>query len=268
MVTCLDIHRYLLSRFPEYEKNWHSLFVSRESMIGEQWQKIDARVFESDEAIDLYMDRCEKALQRFFVRLAECQYKQTRIRSDLAMLSSDRTVLENKLDYFQAELSRFSSALHGLPGVCYGGVKEITAIQKSMIRRYKSDDNYGKFLNTDYRDLVRFRFVYPNRLNILRVAHQFWEHFFDEIVYCKNYYLNPIATSKIRPYRGIHFLIIDKTGFPAEIQIVTAVREAVGILDHKLIYKADIHGVPKDYLTYIKTASMYANILDFENFMG
>ncbi|HYI41602.1 MAG TPA: hypothetical protein VE053_14930 [Allosphingosinicella sp.] len=252
-----------MQTMPDYSQAWLTYYSGRQKEIIDSWRRVDTRIGEAGPELEALVVTAEKHLQKLFVRVAERDHQNTQVRSDLGRLASNQAILEQKFAYFMNELSKFTATLHR-PSVLYGSVKELESLQDSAVRQYKTRGTGAKHLNTDYRDLVRFRLVCDSMHALLITCTQFWEFFFDNVISCKNYYFAPVANSKVRPYRGIHYLIIDRTGFPSEIQIISAVREAVGVLDHKLLYKSDTHGVPDDYVEYVTKSSMCSNLLDFE----
>ncbi|MBP2160358.1 MULTISPECIES: hypothetical protein [Asticcacaulis] len=242
---------------------WSDLYIARSEGIFQKWDDIDTACLLFDKGVELEALHAQKRLQRVLVRVAEKEPKSTKIRSDLSMLASDRPFLQGRFHDFEYRLGNFTASLHEtVRPIFYGNVKEIPSLQKSIIDNRKPMPTAAHRINTDYRDLVRFRFVASDISSLIRLCWELWDNFFDEIVLCKNYYLNPISIPSVRPYNGIHFIIVDADGFPAEVQIITAVREAIGILDHRIVYKADPRQVPHDFVNYISLGSMAAIIVD------
>jgi hypothetical protein len=87
------------------------------------------------------------------------------------------------------------------------------------------------------------------------------------VVRRRNYYLRPHEGSG-DPYRAVHFELQDEENWLVEVQVMTALREAVGLIDHSLVHKRSTAFLEARHERWLKDLSYAANILDAEWGLG
>jgi hypothetical protein len=144
----------------------------------------------------------------------------------------------------------------------YGGLKPETSL----------DANLGKLKHgtaarqrlRDTWDVVRFRVV-TRDLSLLRdVGIDIWQAYLDEIVRCRNYYLQPKGDSNLDSYRALHFEIEIVPQRWIELQVLTEARDLVGYLDYSVSFKMLLPPVSDGHLRWLQDFSLKANIFDYQ----
>ena len=243
-----------------YLNAWRKLYNHRSAEIFQLWLELDeARHFER---YDLEKESISSSanLQRYFSRVAERRLRRSQLRSDLSMLAAKKDLLQSKYNGGRTKIQSVLNSIHRKEVAFYGNVKNSNSI--FSLRHLANGVKKKDLLNIDYRDLVRYRIVCTNCSDIVYISIAFWENLFEKIAMCKNYYFSPLSKGVQRPYRGVHFLFVDGTGFPFELQIVSRYREAVGLLDHSIIYKPEKKIEMTQHISYLEAVSLYCNIIE------
>jgi Region found in RelA / SpoT proteins len=141
----------------------------------------------------------------------------------------------------------------------YGGVKAEQAILKK-IAPFKSNG-----VELDLWDVVRFRIVTPDLHGLFAVCSQLLGEFDPEVVRCRNYYLRPRDDDE---YRAVHFELRDEEDGFVEVQVMTALREAVGMVDHSLVRQRAMPFIDGQHQQWLKDLSRAANTIDSESKCG
>ena len=152
----------------------------------------------------------------------------------------------------QARLDRFlmSCPIYGTR--LYGGLKSREAIQRS-IRACRSGV-------PDLWDAVRFRIVAPDLGGLLVICRSLLEKF--DVDRVRNYYTRP-RQGVDDPYRAIHFEIRSAQVLFVEVQVMTALRDAVGVIDHALVHKRAAPFLNVEHRRWLLELSYAANVLDW-----
>jgi ppGpp synthetase/RelA/SpoT-type nucleotidyltranferase len=165
---------------------------------------------------------------------------------------------ERALRSYQRVSERLEKFLSGrrLPVVgVYGGVKGEQAILKK-IASYKANG-----ADLDLWDVARFRIVTPDLQALFSVGSHLLDEFEAAVVRRRNYYLRP-REGPNDPYRAVHFELQDEEGWFVEVQIMTALRDAVGMVDHSLVRKRSTAFIDAQHEQWLKDLSHAANLLD------
>lgn len=145
-----------------------------------------------------------------------------------------------------------------VPGIgFYGGLKA----REAIVEKIAPFESNGAEL--DLWDVVRFRIVTPNLQGLFTVCSQLLAEFDAEVVRCRNYYLHP-REGNDDPYRAVHFELRDEEDGFVEIQVMTALREAVGIVDHSLVRKRSTAFIDVQHKRWLMDLSHAANMIDAE----
>ncbi len=140
----------------------------------------------------------------------------------------------------------------------YGGIKAERSIAAKIALYHK-----GGPLDLD--DLVRFRFVLEGLNDMSVLCRCFAENF--DIRRCRNYYGQPRLGAD-DPYRAIHFGIFTLEGILIEVQVQTALREAVGLADHSLVLKKSVDYISRQHCEWLRNISFVANVVDCERILS
>jgi ppGpp synthetase/RelA/SpoT-type nucleotidyltranferase len=139
----------------------------------------------------------------------------------------------------------------------YGGVKA----EEAILKKIAPFESSGAEL--DLWDVVRFRIVTPDLHGLFAVCAQLLGELDPEVVRRRNYYLRP-REGDGDPYRAVHFELRDEEGWFVEVQVMTALREAVGIIDHSLVRKRSTLFIDAQHEQWLKDLSHTANMIDAE----
>lgn len=161
--------------------------------------------------------------------------------------------------YQQARLE-FERFLHAgtVPGVrLTGGVKDPATMRRKIAAR---EDGGG---GLDLWDNVRLRMTVPDLDGVLTLGRGLVRTFGRRIVRVRNYYVEP-RKGPDDPYRAIHFEVRGDDGQCVEMQVMTARREAIGVIDHALVCRRDVPFLDAGHERWLRELSQTANIMDAE----
>jgi hypothetical protein len=145
-----------------------------------------------------------------------------------------------------------------VPGIgFYGGLKT----QEAIVEKIASFKSNGAEL--DLWDVVRFRIVTPDLHGLFTVCSQLLGEFDSEVVRRRNYYLRPRERFD-DPYRAVHFELREEADRFVEIQVMTSLREAVGMVDHSLVRKRSTAFIDAQHKRWLMDLSHAANMMDAE----
>ncbi len=143
----------------------------------------------------------------------------------------------------------------------YGGLKPLASLDAKLGRTKTSGDAVDR-RTFDTRDVVRFRVVFSDPCSLVLGAVFFWRKFFEQILYCHNYYWDVKENGRKSPYKGVHFQTAVSAQYPVEIQFITDARDIAGFFDYPFSFKQlaslkdDVHRV------WLDAFRMKANIRD------
>lgn len=181
---------------------------------------------------------------------------QRHIRSPVRSIELARNV-EWKQRAYEYGAALLNGSLAGSPVPVmrfYGGIKQEQSIE-SKIHAYRVGDP----LELD--DVIRFRFVLGS-LEEMLTFYRFFAGICD-VERCRNYYLRP-RRGPANPYRALHLRIAGFESGPVEVQILTVLRDAVGIVDHLLALKRSVNDISMQHSQWLSVISLVANIVDCE----
>lgn len=139
----------------------------------------------------------------------------------------------------------------------YGGLKPAPSLNEKL------NAYMHRGARPDLWDNIRFRIVVKNLYELAHVANSFKEQFNSSLIRCRNYYEHSRCEQN-DPYRGIHFELESGSYEFVEIQMLTSMREAVGLLDHSLKHKRTLQFQSSGHRQWLRDFSAAANILDTE----
>ncbi len=90
-----------------------------------------------------------------------------------------------------------------------------------------------KFLKNalDLWDIVRFRIVVNDVIELKNICLHFWGKFTNEIIRCRNYYFQPKHENHLHIYKAIHFQILIDNDKMIEIEFMTRVDSVFSLLE-------------------------------------
>jgi hypothetical protein len=193
-------------------------------------------------------------LARRVERLREIDFGPCPASDDWIRRSRDVAGMRLAAEAFAQEL-RLSSRVCAVPARLYGGIKS----QDSIARRIRSFEEGKEPL--DLWDLVRFRIVTPDLDALEKAAQDIQRYFGSKITRCRNYYTRP-RKGPADPYRAVHFEVDLGGGWFGEIQLLTARREAVGLVDYAYLHRCTLAPLSKGHADWLRDLSYAANICD------
>jgi ppGpp synthetase/RelA/SpoT-type nucleotidyltranferase len=137
----------------------------------------------------------------------------------------------------------------------YGGCKNRQAILRKICAFRMNH------ANLDLWDVVRFRIVTADLHSMVEVCQHLLRKFKKTVVRCRNYYSRP-RNGADDPYRAIHFELQTDDGWFVEIQVMTAMRESIGIIDHFLVHEKAAPYISDMHERWLLELSQAANSVD------
>jgi hypothetical protein len=256
-LTCAKAHAALIGKNAGYLEDWNSIYRDRAEAISGAWGELDGALSEFGDELPSLGAKATRKLQGYFARVAEKRIQLSAIRTDMSLIAKNEGLLVDKFNAGYALLNNALKTFHRQDVILYGNIKDQARIATGDTPKMPGVD----ILNVDYRDVVRYRIVSHQAIGVAITAINIWEEFFEMIIMCKNHYFNPVSGGVFRPYRGIHFVLVDESKFPFELQLVTRHREAVGVLDHGM-YKGIGGQIDEEVASYIREISVACNVLE------
>jgi len=162
--------------------------------------------------------------------------------------------------HWSGRLNRCLRNAGSVPYTWYGGVKNPAGIW----RRIKQ---WSGGVDFDLWDGVRFRVVVNGIREMTALAWLLFHELGNWIVRCRNYYARP-RQGPMDPYRAIHLELQSDDEDFIEIQLVTARREAVGLIDHSVVLKRRVPFISPLHEAWLRRLSWAANLLDARDASG
>jgi|GEM_PF-6760794 len=186
-----------------------------------------------------------------FAELKEVEFRERLASTDLIQFATNDMRKRKAYEYAEAMLS---SCLDESVIRFYGGIKENLSIQSKIALFHAG-------WPLDLADVIRFRFVFSGLRDMLRFCVGFANRF--ELDRCRDYFKRP----RFGPddlYRALHFTIPGISDTPIEVQVLSANREAVGLIDHSLFLKKSISFMNNHHRAWLMSLSQVSNIVDGE----
>jgi hypothetical protein len=165
---------------------------------------------------------------------------------------------QRKLRSFFAWRSRILSFANTHQTLCkrvYGGLKSTSSL-RSKLEAHRTGQ-----CSLDLWDAIRFRIVVRDVETLATMADSFCSSFGPMVIRCRNYYVRPRG-GESDPYRAVHFELASQKNDYTEVQFLTLVRDAVGLLDHALIHKKAARIVTEAQEVWLSGFSLAANVVD------
>ena len=251
----------LLAGDVHFRVYWNGLAAADQERYRELWAQIDSVATDDDAELEKEHVRAFDLTKRWFIRVQNEELYHYTTRDDWWKVAGDRHIQELLFERSKARLAEFIrfSATSRTPR-WYGGVKPDESLNSKFVR-HKEGDALQRRL-PDLWDLIRFRIVPEDLEDVLVTCIQFWEVFFDDIVRCHNYYYRPRNDS----YRAVHFELCDREGNLTEVQVLTARRDAVSVLDHWHVFKRSGNFLDDGHRAWLLNMSRASNVLDARMF--
>jgi hypothetical protein len=144
------------------------------------------------------------------------------------------------------------------PVALYGGIKPREG-RLGKIAAFEAGE-----AELDLWDVVRFRIVTEGIRQLAAVCERFVSVSAGDVGRCRNYYLRP-RHGESDPYRAVHFELRDSEGWWTEVQVVTAMRDAVGWVDHALVCKKGVAFANRAHAEWLYDLSLAGNVWDAED---
>jgi ppGpp synthetase/RelA/SpoT-type nucleotidyltranferase len=155
------------------------------------------------------------------------------------------------------EFERFLRA-GNVPGVrLSGGVKDRAAVLRKIAAREIQEGAL------DLWDNVRLRMIAPDLHGVVLLSSGLLRKFGGRVVRVRNYYVRP-RQGRNDPYRAVHFEVRGDDGQFVEMQVMTALREALGVIDHILVHRRAVPFLNHRHEQWLMELSQTANIIDAE----
>ncbi len=195
-----------------------------------------------------------RATRTWFHEVQEVEIEPTTHHSVLIEAAQNRKFVKFVYERINAALTSLR-ACAPVPVIrFYGGMKDPRSVQAKV-------DAFRQGGTLDLDDVVRFRFVLANLTDMLVFCRVFAASF--DLARCRDYYSRPRHGAE-DPYRGLHFLIRGWDGFNVEVQLLTALRESIGAIDHSLVLKKQVAYLSRRHRQWLASLSLIANIVDYE----
>jgi hypothetical protein len=142
----------------------------------------------------------------------------------------------------------------------YGGIKPLESLDRKLGER-KTGPRARQNLR-DTWDVVRFRIVTENVPVLRKVAMALWQYFIDDVVRCRNYFLQPLEESDRVAYRAVHFQLEIERQRWVEVQVLTEARDLAGHLDYAVLFKRLLPPLSSEHEKWLRQFGYKVNIFD------
>jgi hypothetical protein len=163
-------------------------------------------------------------------------------------------------EHWSRRLNRYLRSACSVPCTLYGGIKSPAGIWRRI-------QQWSRGADFDLWDGVRFRVVVAGIREMTAIAWLLFHEFRNRIVRCRNYYARP-RHGPMDPYRAVHLELQSDDEDFLEIQLVSARREAVGLIDHSVVLKRRVPLVSSLHEAWLRRLSWTANLLDWRDASG
>jgi hypothetical protein len=256
----LSAHIDLLERGDTaYKAFWTSLTEDAQRNYRKLWNEIDGST--RGDLLSREYSSANDTTQRWFLRVQEKEFQYSKIPSDWIQLVRDMSAKQHLYELGLARLTEFIS-LSGVKGLrVYGGIKPDESLDRKIFESRQGNAVQVNLL--DLWDVVRFRIVAEDLDTLLEVSVKFWEWMFGDILRCRNYYYRPRLGNPDDAYRAIHFELVADRERMVEVQMMTRCREAIGLLDHALLFKKTLQFLDANHRQWLIEFSKKGNVYDF-----
>ena len=201
----------------------------------------------------------EKA-RRYFSCVPQKEFEYSRRPRDWMNFVAKGVEKERLYEFSLQEIKTFLSNSRGAGGCrVYGGVKPLASLDAGL-EHPKVDSVHRRGLR-DAWDAVRFRIVCSDMIVVRVVCVEMWQHYIDEIIGCRNYYVTAGGAGSDL-YRAVHFELEIVPGRWIEIQVLTEPRDWVGFLDHSFLFKKRLRFMSREHENWLVGFSLRANVMD------
>lgn len=199
-------------------------------------------------------------VRRYFSCVPQKEFEYSRRPPDWMDFVANGVEKERLYQFGLQKIKSFLSSSRGAIGCrVYGGVKSLASLDAGL-NHPKVDSGRRRGLR-DAWDAVRFRIVCSDIIMARVVCVEIWQHYIDEIVACRNYYVTANgSTSDL--YRAVHFELEIALGRWIEIQVLTELRDWVGFLDHSFLFKKRLRFMSREHESWLVGFSLRANVMD------
>ncbi len=256
-----DHLNYITRQDKLFQYYWGQLDPIRHDKLRQLGLAIDRlATFDWDDLFARHSAACER-LRRYLSSVPEKEMDYSRRPKDWHEFIIDDALKQDLYRSSEATLLEFL-ADYGTLGTArlYGGVKPLESLDRKLGER-KTGPRARQSLR-DTWDVVRFRIVTENVPVLREIAMALWQYFIDDIVRCRNYYLQPLADSGRDAYRAIHFELEIENQRWVEVQVVTEARDLTGHLDYAVLFKRLLLPLSLEHEIWLRKFGYKVNIFD------
>jgi hypothetical protein len=193
--------------------------------------------------------------------LKELEPEPIRSAADWIVGAGDRESYRRLFDDWWARVKAFMIRVGGPGCALYGGLKAADSIQGKIV-------NYEcGCAPLDLCDIARLRLVVPDLPALLLAASSCRTEFASLMVRFRNYYARPRGGPD-DPYRGFHILFRPDGNRFVELQLLSAARDAIGMIDHAFILKRRMPFQSREHELWLRQLSCAANLVDAADLLG
>lgn len=260
----VDEHlQHLLRNDPDFGSKWPTFSSELKFWYVFALREIEARRLLTRRAgLARTHSLCLKRLERYCRSVPEQDFVLLPDAEEWIRFSCDRQKGMDALRRWEVRLSRFVDR-NGFPGLRVDyNLKGEDAIQ-AKIRQYRE----GK-ARLDLWDYPRTRVCTSGIVELLAFAESFRAEFSSDIVRTRNYLLRPRKWPANSSYWALHFEVRSGGSEFVEVQVMTARRDAICLIDHSLVLKKSIPFRNREDRAWLRQMSYVANILDTEQLLA
>lgn len=219
----------LLKSDPNFQSLWFSFDETRRRAFVNTVVNLERTC--SDSQLGREFSNANDIARRRLVTVQQRDFQHSRLPKDWPLFIMDDVRRSSLYDSALESLGGLVSSIEQNVDIrLYGGLKVLKSIDPERLKA-KSESRIQRILD-DTWDAVRFRIVVGSLDQLEAVALQIWRQWIDAVLRCRNYYFFPKAGSEQHPYRAIHFQVLDVSGYPYEVQIMTLNAEVTSHLEH------------------------------------
>jgi len=259
----IDYHLdFLMKNDARFFDLWSSFNDCKKSFYIKLLKDIDSSVNYRDYNLNKKHDDVFKRTYKMFSVIKQQEFIFKKTKSDWKKFIHDDEIKNYALIQAKEKINSFlTDKLFSKNNYFYGGVKPDNSLKEKISRsKFNGKIGYDPLI---FWDVVRFRIVCSDIMELLMVVKQFVCKFSDEIVRCRNFYVRPQHGLVSIPYRAIHFELSSDYIVFVEVQVMTQFRDAISLIDHSTIFKKKVKLENENHENLLCQISKKANIAEF-----
>jgi len=187
--------------------------------------------------------------------LTEFEPEPIRSTADWVDGVHDREGYQRLFNEWWLRMKAFMIRVGGPGCALYGGLKAADSIQGKIIHY---EHGCGPL---DLYDIARLRLVFPHLPALVLGAFSCRTEFARTMVRFRNYYARPRG-GQGDSYRAFHILFRPDGNRFVELQLLSAARDAIGLMDHTYILKRRMPFQSREHEIWLRQLSRAANLID------